>query len=217
MSTFTTFFLKDLPYEHSALTPYIDEETMKLHHGKHHATYISKLNTAVSSEKVKGSLLDLIENAKNLSKSIKNNAGGHYNHSLFWEIMTPNKVKRNGISSELKEKINESFGSFDEMKRVFTTESIGVFGSGWVWLGVKEDDTLGILSSSNQDNPLMKGVCNYKMFPILCLDLWEHAYYLNYQNKRPDYIDSWWNVVNWEQVSYYWKEYASKKNPVPFE
>ena len=190
-----TFKLEELKYDYNALEEVIDEETMKIHHGKHHQGYVDKLNDAVKdTEYANSSLEELLENLDNLPDDLKtkvrNNGGGHYNHTLFWETMTP------GGSTEpvgkVKEGIEEAFGSFEDFKTKFEEEGAGRFGSGWVWL-VSKDGKLEIMSTPNQDTPISKG---YKV--ILGNDVWEHAYYLKYQNKRPEYLKNWWKVVNWD-------------------
>lgn len=192
------FQLPDLPYAYDALEPYIDARTMELHHGKHHQTYVDKLNAAIDgTEYERMSIEDLLQQLDKLPDTIKtvvrNNGGGHYNHSFFWECMAP-ATKRQPTGT-LLELINVSFGSLDNFKEQFAAVAVGRFGSGWVWL-TRTGDTLVISSSPNQDSPIMDGIA-----PVLGLDVWEHAYYLKYQNKRPDYIDAWWNVVNWEFVA----------------
>jgi Fe-Mn family superoxide dismutase len=192
------FELPDLPYAFDALEPHIDATTMEIHHDKHHGTYVQKLNDALEGQDDLLSL-DINELIQNLDKvpedkrmAVRNNGGGHANHSLFWELMSPDGGgEPNG---ELGDAINESFGSFDEFKTAFKAAAVGRFGSGWAWL-IKDNDKLTIVSTPNQDSPLMEG-----KHPLLGLDVWEHAYYLKYQNKRPDYIDAWWNVVNWPEV-----------------
>jgi Fe-Mn family superoxide dismutase len=192
------FELPDLPYAFDALEPHIDATTMEIHHDKHHGTYVQKLNDALEGQDDLLSL-DINELIQNLDKvpedkrmAVRNNGGGHANHSLFWELMSPDGGgEPNG---ELGDAINESFGSFDKFKTAFKAAAVGRFGSGWAWL-IKDNDKLTIVSTPNQDSPLMEG-----KHPLLGLDVWEHAYYLKYQNKRPDYIDAWWNVVNWPEV-----------------
>jgi len=191
------FKLPDLAYAYDALEPYIDSQTMELHHSKHHATYVEKLNKALDwaprfSER---DIFDLMRNLRkvpeNLRSDVQNNGGGHANHSFFWEIMTPAKHEP---KEELVEKINSSFESFDEFKLKFTEAAMKRFGSGWVWL-IRNYNSLVIESTPNQNNPWMEGKVT-----ILGLDVWEHAYYLKFQNRRVDYINAWWNVVNWNEV-----------------
>jgi len=191
--------LPNLPYAYEALEPFIDEATMKLHHGAHHAGYVEKLNKALeghedllglSIEELLGKVDEVPEEVR---QSVINNGGGHANHSLFWEIMGP---KKGGVpSGELADAIGSVFGGFDEFKKVFTEKALGLFGSGWVFLEVTKGD-LNIKRHSFQNSPLMHG-----NVPILALDVWEHAYYLKYQNRRAEYVEAWWNVVNWDRVS----------------
>lgn len=193
------FTLPDLPYAHSALEPFIDEMTMQIHHGKHHAAYVTNVNKALESapELASLSVEELLRNINRVPDAIRtavrNNGGGHANHMLFWEIMGPNKGGT--PSGTLADAIGSTFGSFDDFKAKFGNAGITRFGSGWAWLVVK-DGKLDLYSSANQDSPYMDGHT-----PILGLDVWEHAYYLKYQNRRPDYIANWWNVVNWDEVA----------------
>ncbi len=188
------FTLPELDYEYGALAPAISEDIMKLHHSKHHQTYVDKLNGALEkAPETQGKTIEeILQNLDSLPddirRTVRNNGGGHYNHSLFWKVMTPGGSE---VPSELGVKIDEVYGSFDTFKEKFTAEAVGVFGSGWVWLL----PDLSIEVSPLQDSPIMKGVT-----PILGLDVWEHAYYLDYKNVRPDYIKAWWGVVNWEEV-----------------
>ena len=192
------FELPNLPYDNSALEPHIDAATMEVHHDKHHAGYTSKLNDAIKGTDLENkSIEDILKNVSQQSGAVRNNGGGYYNHSLFWTIMSPNGGGK--PSGELAEAINSAFGSFDQFKEKFSGAAVGQFGSGWAWLIVK-DGKLQITSTPNQDNPLMD-IAETKGTPILGLDVWEHAYYLKYQNKRPDYVNAFWNVVNWEEVS----------------
>ncbi len=200
------FELPPLPYEKSALEPNIDAQTMEIHHDKHHAGYVNNLNKALEGhpELQSKSLEDLLGSIdslpENIRTAVRNNAGGHANHSLFWQIMSPNGGGQ--PTGDLATAINSSFGSFDNFKQQFTAAAGGRFGSGWAWLLVGSDGSLSITSTPNQDSPLMEG-----KKPILGLDVWEHAYYLKYQNRRPDYIAAWWNVVNWPEVA---KRYAAR-------
>src|SRR6188768_2221364 len=193
------FTLPQLPYSFNALEPHIDSKTMEIHHGKHHQAYVTNLNNAIAnSDAEKLSIEELCKNISKYPAPVRNNGGGHYNHSLFWTLM-----KQNGggnPSGALGEAINAAFGSFDEFKTKFAAAGTGRFGSGWAWLIVGADKKLAITSTPNQDNPLMD-VAEVKGSPVLGLDVWEHAYYLNYQNRRPDYITAWWNVVNWDEAS----------------
>ncbi len=190
------FELPQLPYDYNALEPHIDARTMEIHHSKHHAGYTSKLNAAIEGAAMEGKSIENIL-AGDLSPAVRNNGGGYYNHCLFWEIMSANG---GGLpTGELADLIDASFGSFDEFKTAFSNVAATQFGSGWAWLCYK-DGKLEVCSTPNQDNPLMKGVgCNGT--PILGLDVWEHAYYLNYQNRRPDYINAFFNVIDWNKVS----------------
>ncbi|NCO11385.1 superoxide dismutase [Candidatus Pacearchaeota archaeon CG_4_9_14_0_2_um_filter_39_13] len=195
-----TFELPELPYAYDALEPHIDAKTMEIHYTKHHQGYVDKLNLALQKyselqgKKIEELLADnLAIVPEDIKTAVRNNAGGHVNHSLFWEIMCP--ADESGEPSEqLMSAIEDSFGSFDDFKKQFSEAALGRFGSGWAWL-VVNNGKLEIVSTANQDSPLMQG-----MIPILGLDVWEHAYYLHYQNKRADYIESWWNVVNWKKV-----------------
>jgi Fe-Mn family superoxide dismutase len=176
---------------------------MKIHHDKHHATYVANINKATEG-KDEVPILDLMENALDAGP-VRNSGGGHYNHAFFWDEMAPpDEAAKTKPSAELEKMINKSFGSMDEMKAKFEALAApgATFGSGWVWVAVnKKGDELKVVNTPNQDNPLMKGVLDEVMFPILGLDVWEHAYYLKYQNRRPEYVSNWWNVVNWDKVS----------------
>ena len=193
------FELPKLPYAFNALEPHIDARTMEIHHGKHHQAYVTNLNNAIAgTETEKMSIEDICKNISKFQPVVRNNGGGHYNHSLFWTVM-----KQGGggnPSGKLGDAINASFGTFEEFKTKFNNAGITRFGSGWAWLIVGSDKKLAICSTPNQDNPLMD-IAETKGTPILALDVWEHAYYLNYQNRRPDYANAWWNVVNWEEVA----------------
>jgi len=192
------FTLPPLPYPTDALEPHIDAKTMEIHHDKHHAAYVTNLNNAVAgtvADKMK--VEDILKKISNYSVAIRNNAGGHYNHSLFWTILSPDG---NGKpSGELADAIDDAFDSFDAFKKKFAESAAGRFGSGWIWLIKNNSGKLEICSTPNQDNPLMD-IAETKGFPIIGLDVWEHAYYLHYQNRRPDYISAWWNVVNWDEA-----------------
>ena len=190
------FTLPDLPYEYNALEPHVDEQTMRIHHDKHHQGYVDKLNKAVegteyANKAVEELLKDLNSLPENIRTAVQNNGGGHANHSLFWESMAPEQTEPVG---ELKEALEEAFGSVETFKEKFTEAAATRFGSGWAWL-VETKGKLEIMSTANQDSPLSEGKT-----PLLCLDVWEHAYYLKYQTKRPDYINAFWNVVNWKAV-----------------
>ena len=192
------FELPALPYAHNALEPHIDEKTMEIHHGKHHQAYVNNLNNAVKGNAAEGvSLVDLVHNISKYSPAIRNNGGGHWNHSFFWGIMGPNGGGQ--PTGALMDAIVASFGSFDAMKEQFNSAGTTRFGSGWAWL-IVHDHKLAITSTPNQDNPLMD-IAEVKGTPILGLDVWEHAYYLHYQNRRPDYIGAFWNVINWTAVN----------------
>jgi Fe-Mn family superoxide dismutase len=193
------FTLPDLPYDYAALEPHIDATTMTIHHDKHHAAYVNNVNKALEAypdlqEKTVWELVrDLDKVPEEIRTAVRNNGGGHANHSLFWEIMSPRGGGEPG--GELGEAIKSTFGSFEAFKEQFTKAATGQFGSGWAWLVLKSDDSLAITSTANQDNPITSG-----MVPLLGVDVWEHAYYLKYQNRRPDYVAAWWNVVNWPYV-----------------
>lgn len=207
------FTLPALPYGYDALEPFIDKQTMELHYGKHHQGYVDKLNKALAESKISGvSLEDLCKNISKHSEAVRNNAGGHYNHSMFWRGMKPNAgsvlapPSTNEPSGKLGDAVKSTFDSFPNFKEKFSEAGMKVFGSGWAWLVVNKDGKLTIGSTPNQDNPLMD-VSGFKGIPVLGLDVWEHAYYLKYHNKRADYISSWWNLINWEEAS---KRFESK-------
>jgi Fe-Mn family superoxide dismutase len=200
------FELPPLPYDYSALEPYIDTETMHLHHDKHHAAYVNNLNAALKDhEFTKLSIYEVVRRLNEVPESIRtavrNNGGGHANHTLFWELMTPGGSKE--PTGALAQAINAKFGSFDAFKAAFNDAGVKRFGSGWAWLILDRSGNLAITSTANQDNPLTDG-----NFPVLGNDVWEHAYYLKYQNRRPDYLAAWWNVVNWDVVA---KRYAQAR------
>lgn len=201
-----SFELPSLPYAYNALEPHIDARTMEIHHGKHHNGYTTKLNAAISGTELEGKSIEAILTDLDMSNgAVRNNGGGFYNHSLFWSVMSPDGGGK--PSGELAEAINSAFGSFDGFKEKFSAAAGTRFGSGWAWLCVLKGGKVEICSTPNQDNPLMPGVgCGGN--PILGLDVWEHAYYLNYQNRRPDYVSAFFNVINWNQVS---KIYADNK------
>jgi len=193
------FTLPDLPYDYDALEVSIDARTMEIHHTTHHNTYITNLNNAVAdTPNADKSLSELITNAGQLSPAIRNNGGGHWNHSFFWEVMTGDSMGT--PTGALADDINATFGSLEAMKEQFNTAGATRFGSGWAWLTISAEGKLEISSTPNQDNPLMD-VADVKGTPILGLDVWEHAYYLRYQNLRPAYMQAWWDVVNWNKVS----------------
>jgi superoxide dismutase, Fe-Mn family len=199
------FTLPALPYAHDALEPHIDTTTMQIHHGKHHQAYVDNLNKAIAGTPNENKTLEeLVKAAGSISPAVRNNGGGHWNHSFFWEILAP---KAGGIpSGAVGEAINSTFGSFDSFKEKFSAAGVGRFGSGWAWLIVK-DGKLEISSTPNQDNPLMD-VAEVKGKPVLGVDVWEHAYYLKYQNRRPEYLTNIWNVINWNKVA---EHFASAK------
>ena len=199
--------LPALPYPNNALEPHIDEQTMMIHHDRHHGTYVTKLNDAIKgnaeleSKSIEELIGDLDSVPENIRTAVRNNGGGHANHSLFWQILSPNGGGQ--PSGALADAINNELGGFDKFKEDFAAAAAGRFGSGWAWLSVDQSGKLEVSSTPNQDNPLMEGKT-----PILGLDVWEHAYYLKYQNKRPDYISAFWNVVNWDEVG---KRYEAAK------
>lgn len=200
------YTLPDLPYAYDALEPHIDERTMKIHHTKHHQGYTNKVNAALegsdyADKPIEEVLRDINNVPEDIRQNVINNGGGYANHKLFWTVMAPDGGGE--PTGALADAINDKFGSFDKFKAEFTDAAKGRFGSGWAWLCVKSDGSLELLSTPNQDSPLMNGLT-----PIFGIDVWEHAYYLNYQNRRPDYIKAFWNVVNWDQVS---KNYEDAK------
>lgn len=192
--------LPPLPYDYAALEPHIDSQTMQTHHDKHHAAYVNNLNAALekhpdlNSKSAEDLVRDLNSVPEDIRTAVRNNGGGHVNHTMFWQIMGPNGGGE--PTGALADAINDSFGSFEDFKKQFNDAGTKRFGSGWVWLVRGSDGKLQITSTANQDNPISEG-----QFPILGNDVWEHAYYLKYQNRRPEYLQAWWNVVNWEEVS----------------
>ncbi|HMN04463.1 MAG TPA: superoxide dismutase [Flavobacteriales bacterium] len=200
------FELPALPYAHNALEPHIDTRTMEIHHGKHHAGYVANLNKAIEGTSLAGrSIEDILTNLDMTNMAVRNNGGGHYNHSLFWTVMAPNGG--GAPTGELAEAINRDFGSLQAFQEKFSQAAATRFGSGWGWLCVHKGGKLEVCSTPNQDNPLMPNTgCGGT--PILGVDVWEHAYYLHYQNRRPDYLQAWWNVVDWNAVA---KRYAAGK------
>lgn len=203
----TEFTLPPLPYAYDALEPHIDKMTMEIHHDKHHQAYVTNLNKAVKEGNIEASLEDLIRNASKYPMPVRNNGGGHWNHSFFWKIMKPGAGGVPG--GKIAEAINGSFGNFEEFKTKFNDAALKRFGSGWAWLAVDPNGKLAIGSTPNQDNPMMD-LSDFKGTPLMGIDVWEHAYYLKYQNKRADYVGAWWNLVNWEEVGGN-LELASKK------
>lgn len=200
-----SFQLPDLPYAHDALEPNIDARTMEIHHGKHHAGYTNNLNNAIAGTEMEGKSIEELLASHTDNNAVRNNGGGYYNHDLFWKVMSPNGGGE--PTGELADAINAAYGSFDAFKEAFSKAAATRFGSGWSWLCVLPGGKVEVCSSPNQDNPLMPNVgCGGT--PILGLDVWEHAYYLNYQNRRPDYISAFFNVINWDEVS---RRYAAGK------
>lgn len=191
------FELPNLPYGYNALEPHFDARTMEIHHSKHHNAYTTNLNSAIAGSNLEGKTIEELMAIAGSNAAVRNNGGGYYNHSLFWTIVSPNGGGE--PTGTLANKINEDFGSFEKFKEEFSKAAATRFGSGWAWLIVK-DGKLVVTSSPNQDNPLMD-IAEVKGMPILGLDVWEHAYYLHYQNRRPDYISAFWNIVNWGEVS----------------
>jgi len=199
-----SFILPDLPYSYNALEPYIDARTMEIHHSKHHAAYTNNLNTAIKDTPLEQMSIEaILKEVSNAPVAIRNNGGGFYNHNLFWAVMSPNGGGQ--PQGELLKALNNTFGSVENFRKEFSAAAATRFGSGWAWLIVDSEHKLKVVSTPNQDNPLMD-IADVKGFPILGLDVWEHAYYLKYQNRRPEYIDAFWNVVNWNEVS---KRYTS--------
>ena len=195
------FELPKLPYAFDALEPHIDARTMEIHHGKHHAGYTKKLNAAIEGTDLeKKSIKEILANVSQHSGAVRNNGGGYYNHSLFWAVMSPDGGGEPSSQMNIHKAIERDFGSFDNFKDAFSKAAATRFGSGWAWLCVDSDDKLFVTSTPNQDNPLMD-VVEKQGTPILGLDVWEHAYYLNYQNRRPDYISAFFNVINWKEVT----------------
>ena len=193
------FELPPLPYDYNALEPYIDTQTMQLHHDKHHQAYVTNLNGALQNHEFASLPIEevvrrLHEVPENIRTAVRNNGGGHLNHSMFWQIMKPNGGGQPG--GELASAIQQKFGSFDAFKTAFNDAGVKRFGSGWTWLVVDRDGNLEVMSTANQDSPLTEG-----LYPVMGNDVWEHAYYLKYQNRRPEYLNAWWNVVNWDEIA----------------
>ena len=193
------FEVPPLPYDYNALEPYIDTQTMQLHHDKHHAAYVNNLNNAVNntdfaSKNVDDVLRHIKDVPENIRTAVQNNAGGHSNHSMFWAIMKPNGGGE--PTDALASAIQQAFGSFDQFKAALNDAGVKRFGSGWTWLVLDQSGKLSVISTANQDSPLMSG-----LYPVMGNDVWEHAYYLKYQNRRPDYLAAWWNVVNWDEIA----------------
>jgi Fe-Mn family superoxide dismutase len=203
------FELPPLPYGYDALEPTIDKETMTLHHDKHHAAYVNNLNTAVEGTNFANMSIDeLVRNINMVPDdkrmAVRNNGGGHYNHSMFWQIMKPGGG--GAPTGEIAQAINDAFGSFDALKDAFNKAGAGRFGSGWAWVIVGSDGKLAVTSPPNQDNPLMSGIVETTGYPVFGNDVWEHAYYLKYNNRRPDYLAAWWDVINWDEVNKRYKD-----------
>ncbi|EMR02822.1 superoxide dismutase [Cesiribacter andamanensis] len=197
------FELPNLPYPSNALEPHIDQQTMEIHHGRHHKGYTDNLNKAIQGTEMENKSIEEILKNVGGNNAVRNNGGGYYNHNLFWEVMSPNGGGQ--PSGTVAEAINKKWGSFDNFKQEFSNAAATRFGSGWAWLIVTGNGEVDVTSTPNQDNPLMD-VADKKGTPILGLDVWEHAYYLKYQNKRPDYVGAWWNVVNWNEVNRRYEE-----------
>jgi Fe-Mn family superoxide dismutase len=200
-----SFTLPELSFSTNALEPHIDARTMEIHHGKHHQTYINNLNNALNghdqllSMRIEDLIADLSSLPESVQGAVRNNGGGHANHSFFWESLSPSG---GGLpSGELADSISSTFGNFDALKESFAKAALTRFGSGWAWLIQRADGTLAVTSTPNQDSPLMEGIADECGTPLIGLDVWEHAYYLNYQNRRPDYVAAFWNVLDWDQVS----------------
>jgi len=208
-SSTMSYTLAPLPYAHNALEPHIDQMTMEIHHGKHHNAYVTNLNAALAKEAgfaapadVNALIADLSKVPESIRTAVRNNAGGHANHTFFWNILSPNGGGE--PVGALGEAIQKAFGGLEGekgLKAAFKTAATGRFGSGWAWLIVKADKTIAVTSTPNQDSPLMKGVADVNGTPVLALDVWEHAYYLKYQNRRPDYVDAFWKVVDWKKAN----------------
>ncbi len=197
-----TFKLPDLPYDYNSLEPHFDAKTMEIHHSKHHSGYTTKLNNAIHGTEFENMSIEQICSSNNINDAIRNNGGGYYNHCLFWSILSPSG---GGTPDGLIDKaIIKKFGSYENFKSEFSASAATRFGSGWAWLCSNKNGELSICSTPNQDNPLMHGQC--KETPILGIDVWEHAYYLNYQNRRPDYINAFFNLINWVEVNQRYKD-----------
>jgi Fe-Mn family superoxide dismutase len=204
------FILPDLDYAFNALEPSIDAMTMEIHHDKHHAGYVKKLNDAIKGTSYEGKTIEVIlAEVKEDDTAVRNNAGGHYNHTLFWTVLTPNKGTK--ASPKLTAAINQSFGSMDGLKEKMIAAGSSVFGSGWAWLMLDKKKNLAIVGTPNQDNPMMKKITEERGMPIFGIDVWEHAYYLKYQNKRGDYLNNIWDIINWEEVSKRYEAALSSK------
>lgn len=203
------YTLPELPYAYDALEPYFDSLTMNIHHQRHHQGYVNKLNKALEGTDAEDETLEnILRNISKYGSAVRNNGGGHYNHSLFWEILSP--FAKTVPDGNLADKINSLFGSLEKFKEQFIEAGLTQFGSGWAWLFVKYNGTIGITSTANQDNPLMDTNITNQGFPIMGVDVWEHAYYLKYQNKRADYLDAFWKVMDWNAVEKKYEEVLSK-------
>ncbi|MDA3614957.1 superoxide dismutase [Polluticaenibacter yanchengensis] len=205
----STYQLPELPYSYEALEPHFDKETMTIHHQRHHQAYVDNLNKALEGTDAAGKSLEaILKKISQYSPAVRNNGGGHYNHSLFWNTLSP--TPQTAPSGKLAEAINTRFGSLDDLKAEIKKSGLGQFGSGWAWLIVKFNGSLEITATANQDNPLMDTQLVSRGFPILGVDVWEHAYYLKYQNKRADYLDAFWSVLDWAAVEKNYNEAISK-------
>lgn len=204
------FVLPDLDYAFNALEPSIDAMTMEIHHDKHHAGYVRKLNAAIKGTSFEGKTIeDILRSVKSDDDAVRNNAGGHYNHTLFWKVITPNKNTK--PSAKLAAAITQNFGSMDGLKEKLMNAGKSVFGSGWAWLMLDKKKKLCVVGTPNQDNPMMKKITKERGLPIFGIDVWEHAYYLKYQNKRGDYLNSIWEIINWDEVSTRYEAALAKK------
>jgi superoxide dismutase, Fe-Mn family len=209
---FSSFKLPKLPFDISSLEPLYDKKTLEFHWGKHHQTYVDRLNSAVGDGKL--SLLEVIEERAQHSLPLRNNGGGHYNHCLFWLCLGTGQEKPSG---KLLTHILSQWGDFETFKKEFSQAAINTFGSGWAWLSLNPENKLVISSSPNQDNPLMKGIYKANSVPFFTLDVWEHAYYLQYQNKRPEFVDKFWKIINWKKIEEMYETYALNHIPVPVD
>lgn len=204
-----SYTLPELPYAYDALEPHFDKETMNIHHTRHHQAYVDNLTKAVAGTDLENAELeDILKNISKQSPAVRNNGGGHYNHSLFWNTLSP--TAKTAPDGKLEEEINKVFGSLDELKAQIKQAGLTQFGSGWAWLLVKHNGTLSVSATANQDNPLMDTNLTNQGYPILGVDVWEHAYYLKYQNKRADYLDAFWSVLDWNAVEKNYEEALAK-------
>jgi superoxide dismutase, Fe-Mn family len=216
-----SYQLPKLDYGFQAMEPHIDSMTMNVHYSKHHQAYVDKLNGGIKDGKLDGTGIkpdDMISILKaDVPPVIHNNAGGHYNHALFWKCIAPIGKSNTKPFGKLQAAIDKDFGSYDEFKKRFTDAALTQFGSGWAWLGVTKEGKLQITSTSNQVSPMNEKLVNHQMIPFMTLDVWEHAYYLKYQNRRPEYVENWWNVTNWDNICQFYEEFASQGKPIiPF-